>query len=139
MSMQEHEQEWQESQGQSAYQGGYGSYEIEQQKIHPYGPQQKQGYVFHILMIVISSLGFVFTVMTLIASAIVLRSADGSQPLIFGGVLGLVSSILAMLTCIAIFVLAIVFLAVAVARRRRAMSQNRARGKSLGSLGNLGW
>ena len=144
MSMQEFEQEEQEQPGQSTYQADYrGSYEAEQQKIHPDGGQ-RQGNALHIVAIVLSSLGFAFSVVGIVGSAIVLHAAqsiDGpaAHPeLIAGGVLGLVSSILALLVFVAIFVVAIVLLAIKSILRRGAGRMS-LHSRSIGSLGNLGW
>ncbi|HEX7736815.1 MAG TPA: hypothetical protein VF458_18360 [Ktedonobacteraceae bacterium] len=135
MNMQEFEQEGQEQQEQGSYGTGYvGRYEMEQQKIQPYGGP-RQGYAFQIVAIILSSLGFGFTLTALLASAIVLNSADGIQPLVVGGVLGLVGSILGMLVNIAIFVLTVVFLARSIAQRR-GLPRVSVRRKS---LGNPGW
>src|SRR5258707_10892826 len=148
MSMQEFEQEEQgQAPGQSEYRAGYmGSYETEQQKIHPYG-EQRQNSALHIVAIILSSIGFSFSIVGIVGSAIVLHFArnatglgdyskligDYSQ-LIAGGVLGLVSSIMATLVFLAIFVVAIVLLARRVALRR-GIGRASLRRRSLGNLG----
>jgi uncharacterized membrane protein YhaH (DUF805 family) len=143
MSMQEFEQEEQGQPVQSVYREGYtGDYEAEQQKIHPY-EGQRQGSALHIVAIVLSSIGFAFSVVGIVGSAIVLQVVQSRgdlmayPALIAGGVLGLVSSILAMLVFIAIFVVAIVLLARRIALRR-ASGRASSRRRNIGSLGNLG-
>ena|SRR5579883_2596370 len=144
MSMQEFEQEEQEKSEQGAYQVGYmGSYEAERQKIHPV-EGQGQGIALHIVAIVLSSLGFVFSILGVIGSALVLQAAQSGEnfeahpPLLAGGVLGLIGSLLTMLIFIAIFVVAIVLLARRIALRRGG-GHSASRSRSIGSLGNLGW
>ena len=141
MSMQEFEQEEQEKSEQSAYQANYmGSYEAERQKIHP-GEAQRQGIALHIVAIVLSSIGFVFSILGVVGAAIVLQTAqiggnaEAHPALIVGGVLGLVGSILAMLVFIAIFVVAVVLLARrSILRRGSGSISSRSR-----SFGCLGW
>ncbi len=144
MSMQEFEQEEREKPEQDAYQEGYmGSYEAERQKIHPV-EGQGQSSTLHILAIVLSSIGFVFSILGVVGSAMVLQAAQiridiQAQPsLIVGGVLGLAGSLLAMLVFIAIFVVAVVLLARRIALRRGA-GHIASRSRSIGGLGNLGW
>lgn len=144
MSMQEFEREEQEKSEQGAYRVGYvGSYEAERQKIHP-GEGQGQSSALHIVAIVLSSVGFVFSIPGVVGSAIVLQAAQSGigfqahPAIIAGGVLGLVSSILAMLVFIAIFIVAVVLLARRIALKRGA-GRNASRSRSIGSLGNLGW
>ena len=114
MRMQEPEQgqqsgqEWQTGQGYSGdsinYSAGYES----EQKIYPHG----------IFAIILSSIGFFLTVAGIVASAIVLQFANGRQVVLVGGVIGLLSSIGAMLMCVAIFVIAVVTLALRTRRVR---------------------
>jgi hypothetical protein len=127
MHMQEPEQwqpsrqEWQANQEYSEYQADYpGRYESEQQqKIYPQGERWLDGTALSILAIILSSIGFFLTVASIVASAIVLKYANGQQELLAGGVIGLVSSIIVMLVCVAIFVIAVVTLAIRARRVRR--------------------
>jgi uncharacterized iron-regulated membrane protein len=125
MRMQEPEQ-WQ-STGQegSASQeyGGYradytGRYESEQQqKIYPQEERGMRGTALVLLaMIILSSVGFFLTVAGIVGSAIVLKFANGQQAILAGGGIGLASSIIAMLVCIAIFVIGVVALAMRARR-----------------------
>lgn len=127
MRMQEPEQErqsgqeWQASQEYSGYRADYSeNYEPEQQqKIYPAEERRLYGKAFWIFSVVLSSIGFFLTVAGIVASAIVLKYANGHAELLAGGVIGLLSSIGAMLICIAIFVIAVIALALAAQRGRR--------------------
>ena len=121
MNMQEPEQwrpsgqEWQANQPYGEYRAEYpGRFEPEQQqKIYPQ-PESRQrgtGTMPGIVAILLSSLGFFVTLAGIVASAIVLKYANGQQALLAGGVIGLVSSILVLLMFVAIFVVAVVALA----------------------------
>jgi hypothetical protein len=129
MRMQEPEQ-WQSSQeysqGYNADSGHYSEeYESEQeQKIYPQKSRWLDGTVLAIFALIFSSIGFFLTVTGIVASAIVLQFGHTQQAVLVGGVLGLLSSIGAMLMCIAIFVFAVVTLAL---RARRARGQVRIR------------
>jgi hypothetical protein len=134
MRMQEPEQ-WQqpEQQGQSSkeYSQGYnadsGHYSEEyesEQKIYPQKSRWLDGTALAIFAIIFSSIGFFLTVTGIVASAIVLQFGHTQQAVLVGGVLGLLSSIGAMLMCIAIFVFAVVTLAL---RARRARGRVRIR------------
>src|SRR5258708_28412988 len=59
-----------------------------------------------------------FTVAGIVGSAIVLKYAHGQQEILAGGVIGLVSSIIVLLVCVAIFVIAVVALAIRTGRVR---------------------
>ena len=127
MRMQEPEQwqpsgqEWQTSQGYGEQRADYpGRYEPEQQqKIYPQGERSLHGNALWIIVMVLSSIGFALTVAGIVASAIVLKYANGQQMLLAGGVIGLISSIVVMLVCVAIFVITIVTLAVRIRAGRR--------------------
>lgn len=114
------EQKWQASEEYSGYHGDYsGSYESDQQqKIYP----TKQGHLsskaLWVVAIILSSIGFFLTVAGIVGSAIVLKYAHGHAELLAGGIIGLLSSIGAMLVCITIFVMAVVTLALTTQRRR---------------------
>jgi hypothetical protein len=127
MRMQEPEQErqsgqeWQANQEYSGYRADYsGNYQPDQQqKIYPTEERCLYSKAFWIFSVVLSSIGFFLTVAGIVASAIVLKFANGHAELLAGGVIGLVSSIGAMLICIAIFVIAVVALALAAQKGRR--------------------
>src|SRR6266851_7923604 len=112
-------QEWQTSQEYSGdsinYSGGYES----EQKIYPQEERWLNGTALGIFAIILSSIGFFLTVAGIVASAIVLQFANGRQAVLVGGVIGLLSSIGAMLICVAIFVIAVVVLALRARRIRR--------------------
>ena len=120
MRMQEPEQwqqsgqEWQANQEYGEYRADYsGKYEPEQkQKIYPQEERWLSGSALGIFAIILSSVGFFLTVAGIVASAIVLKYAHGQQALLAGGVIGLLSSIGAMLMCVAIFVVSVVVLAI---------------------------
>lgn len=123
MQMQEPEQrqqsrtEWQSSQEYSAYETGYSRAEEpkQQEKIYPQTQQRLQK-VLWILTVTLSSIGFFFTVAGIVASSLVLEYANEQRALLAGGIIGLISSIIATLVCILIFVTAVVALA---GRRKR--------------------
>ena len=124
MRMQEPEQ-WQTSQeyseGYSVDSGHYsGEYESEQeQKIYPQKSRWLDGTALAIFAIIFSSIGFFLTVAGIVASAIVLQFGHAQQAVLAGGIIGLLSSIGAMLMCIAIFVIAVVTLALRSRKVRR--------------------
>ena len=130
MRMQEPEQ-WQqpEQQRQSSqeYSKGYSAdsdyseeYESEQeQKIYPQNSRWLDGTALAIFAIIFSSIGFFLTVAGIVASAIVLQFGHAQEAVLAGGIIGLLSSIGVMLMCIAIFVLAVVTLALRSRRVRR--------------------
>lgn len=123
MDMQEPErgqqsgQEWQASQPYGEYRAEYpGRYEPEpeqQQKIYPQAESEQRGAgtFLGIVAVLLSSLGFFITLAGIVGSAVVLKFANGQQALVAGGAIGLVSSILALLVFVAIFVVAVVALA----------------------------
>jgi hypothetical protein len=124
MRMQEPEQ-WQTNQ---EYSQGYSAdstqdsagYESEQeQKIYPQKSRWLDGTALAIFAIIFSSIGFFFTVAGVVASAIVLQFGHAQQAVLAGGIIGLISSIVAMLMCIGIFVIAVVTLALRSRRVRR--------------------
>ena len=130
MRMQEPEQ-WQqpEQQRQSSqeYSKGYSAdsdyseeYESEQeQKIYPQNSRWLDGTALAIFAIIFSSIGFFLTVAGIVASAIVLQFGHAQEAVLAGGIIELSSSIGAMLMCIAIFVFAVVTLALRARRVRR--------------------
>jgi hypothetical protein len=132
MQMQEPEQ-WQQSgqasQEDSEYRAGYaenvqyaGGFESEQQqKIYPQEERWLNGTAFSIFAIILSSIGFFLAVAGIVGSSIVLEYVNGQQAILAGGVIGLVSSILGVLVCIGIFVIAVVTLAQRVRSVRRRM------------------
>ena len=123
MRMQEPEQ-WQSSQeyseGYSADSGHYSEeFESEQeQKIYPQKSRWLDGTALVIFAIIFSSIGFFLTVAGIVASSIVLQFGQAQQAILAGGLIGLLSSIGAMLMCIAIFVIAVVTLALRARRVR---------------------
>jgi hypothetical protein len=127
MRMQEPEQgqpsgqEWQASQEYGEYRADYpGRYESEQQqKIYPQEERRLGATVLGIVAILLSSVGFFLAVAGIVGSAIVLKYANGQQQTLAGGAIGLASSIIVMLIFIAIFVIAVVTLALQAVRARR--------------------
>jgi hypothetical protein len=122
---QQPDQQWQSSQ---EYNDGYNTdsvgysedYESEQeQKIYPQKSRWLNGTALAIFAIIFSSIGFFLTVAGIVASAIVLQFGHAQQAVLAGGIIGLLSSIGAMLMCIAIFVFAVVTLALRSRRVRR--------------------
>jgi len=118
------EQQWQSSQeyseGSSANSVDYSEeYESEQeQKIYPQKSRWLDGIALAIFAIIFSSIGFFLTVAGIVASAIVLQFGYRQQAVLAGGIIGLLSSIGAMLMCLAIFVIAVVTLALRARRVR---------------------
>ncbi len=80
------EQEWQTNQEYSGYHADNpGSYESgQQQKIYPTQERGFYGKVILIFSVVLSSIGFFLTVAGIVASAIVLKYANGQAPLVAG-------------------------------------------------------
>jgi hypothetical protein len=121
---QQHEQQWQPgleySEGYKADSVHYSEeYESEQeQKIYPHKSRWLDGTALAIFAIIFSSIGFFLTVAGIVASAIVLQYGHELQAVLIGGLIGLLSSIGAMLMCIAIFVIAVVTLALRSRRVR---------------------
>ncbi len=139
MRMQEPEQqqpfgqEWQTSQEYKGYSAQYpGRYEPEQQgysvggdgddsqqqKIYPQEMLSPRTKMLGILGIAFSAIGFFATLAGIIVSSIVLSHAEGQVAMQVGGVIGLVGSIVVMLVCIAIYVIAVVALTRRRIRRR---------------------
>jgi len=118
---QQSEQEWQTSQGYSGNSIQYlEGFESEQeQKIYPQEQRWLNGTALGIFAIILSSIGFFLTVAGIVASAIVLQFGHGLQAVLVGGIIGLLSSIGAMLMCVAIFVISVVVLALRARRVRR--------------------
>ena len=116
-------QEWQPGQGYSGDSVSYlaGNESEQEQKIYPQNARWLDGTALAIFAIIFSSIGFFLTVAGIVASAIVLQFAHEQQAVLVGGVIGLLSSIGAMLICIAIFVIAVVTLALRTRRVRRRM------------------
>src|SRR6266446_8501993 len=101
MQMQEPEQqsgsEWQTNQEYNEYQVGYLRMDElkQQEKIYP---QQSLYKALWMITVILSSIGFLFTVAGIIASAMILKYANGQAELLAGGVIGLISSIMALLS-----------------------------------------
>jgi hypothetical protein len=130
MRMQEPEQ-WQQPEQQrqtsQEYSEGYSAdsvhyaveYESEQeQKIYPQKSRWLDGTALAIFAIIFSSIGFFLSVAGIVASAIVLQFGHAQKAVLAGGIIGLLSSIGAMLLCVAIFVFAVVTLALRARRAR---------------------
>jgi hypothetical protein len=119
MQMQEPEQ-WQTNPQYNEYQAGYSRVDgpKQQEKVYPQ-TQQSLHKALWILTVTLSSIGFFFTVAGIVASAIVLKYANEQAALLAGGVIGLISSIVAMLMCVLIFVMAVVALAGRIKREHR--------------------
>ena len=123
MRMQEpEEQQWQANQEYGAYRAddSWGLPPEQAQKIHPREESGLHGRILAIFAVILSSLGFFFTVAGIVASALVLQAANGNQAeVLAGGGIALASSILGMLVFVAIFVIAVVTLAGRAGRIRR--------------------
>jgi hypothetical protein len=122
---QQPDQQWQSSQ---EYSDGYNTDSVgysednaseQEQKIYPQKSRWLDGTALAIFAIIFSSIGFFLTVAGIVASAIVLQFGHEQQAVLAGGIIGLLSSIGAMLMCIAIFVFAVVTLALRSRRVRR--------------------
>ena len=113
-------QEWQANQEYGQYRADYpGRYESEQ-KIYPQEERGMRGTALVLLVVILlSSVGFFLTVAGIVGSAIVLKFANGQQAVLAGGGIGLASSIIVMLVCIAIFVIGVVALAIRTGRAGR--------------------
>jgi hypothetical protein len=119
---QQPEQQWQTSQeyseGYSADSGHYSEEYESEQKIYPQKSRWLDGTALAIFAILFSSIGFFLTVAGIVASAIVLQFGYAQQAILVGGIISLLSSIGAMLMCVAIFVFAVVTLALRARRGR---------------------
>jgi hypothetical protein len=128
MQMQEPEQVEQSEQASQGYSGERGNYSEgyesdREQKIYPQKARWLDGTALAIFAIIFSAIGFFLTIAGIVASAIVLQFVHGRHMMLVGGLIGLFSSIGAMLICVAIFVIAVVTLALRTRRagRRRRM------------------
>jgi hypothetical protein len=92
--------------------------DYQEQKIHPQETVSSHRTVRSTTAIILSSIGFFLTLAGIILSAIALQFANGQQTMLQAGVIGLVSSIVVMLVCIAIFVIAVVTLVTRLRRER---------------------
>lgn len=108
-----------EADQQQAYEAGLVANDYQDQKIYPQARQSQRGKVLATLGIIFSSIGFFVTLAGIIISSLVLQFSDGRHTWQLGGGIGLTASILAMLICIAIFVLSIVWLALRSIRAHR--------------------
>lgn len=133
MRMQEPEQ-WdqpeQQRQSNQEYSKGYAGDRVDyteeyatdqEQKIYPQRSRWLNGTSMAIFAIICSSIGFFLTVAGIVASSLVLQYGHAQQAVLVGGIIGLLSSIGAMLMCIAIFVFAVVTLALRARRVRGRM------------------
>jgi hypothetical protein len=105
------------SANQADYSEAYGT--GQEQKIYPQTSRWLDGTALAIFTIIFSSIGFFLTVAGIVASAIVLQYGHTQEAVLAGGIIGLLSSIGAMLMCIGIFVFAVVTLALRARRHHR--------------------
>src|SRR5579859_1284630 len=130
---QQSDQEWQANQPYGGYRAEEpGRYEPEpeqQQKIYPQDESRQRGAgtLLGIVAILLSAPGFFFTVAGIVGSAIALKFSNGQQAVVVGGVIGLISSILALLMFVAIFVVAIIALTRPLVLRGMRRSRGRIR------------
>ncbi len=89
------------------------------QKIYPQEELSLRSKALGIIAIILSSIGFFLTVAGFVLSSIVLNYANGREDRLAEGMIGLVSSIVVMLVCVAIFIIAVVALAIRANRARR--------------------
>jgi hypothetical protein len=108
----------QTTQDYSDYQAGYAIEDRphQQQKIYP-STQHKLHKALWIITLILSSIGFFFTIAGIVVSALVLE--PGREAMLAGRVVGLISSIVACLICVAIFVITVIVLAGQTKRPKR--------------------
>jgi uncharacterized protein YhaN len=90
----------------------------QEQKIYPQEQVSSRRNARSTIAIVLSSIGFFLALAGIILSAIALQFANGKQAMLQAGAIGLVSSIVVMLACIAIFVIAVISLVMRLRRER---------------------
>lgn len=107
---QQSDQEWQTSQDYSKERADYpGWYESERsQKIHSQEEQWQGNAPLGTYAIILAIMGFFFALIGIVASALVLAYGNGQQIVLAGGIVGLLSSIMVMLSCIAYFATAVI-------------------------------
>ena len=79
----------------------------QEQKIYPQEQVSSRRTARSAFAIILSSIGFFLALAGIIFSSFALQFANGQQAMLQAGVIGLVSSIVVMLVCIAIFVIAV--------------------------------
>ncbi len=92
--------------------------DYQEQKIYPQEQVSSQRNARSAIGIMLSSIGFFLALAGIILSAFALQFANGKLAMLQAGVIGLVSSIVVMLTCIAVFVVAVVTLVMRLRRER---------------------
>lgn len=126
---QQQKQEYEQQQGyespsyQAGYSNDYAAYA--QEKIDPRQKRKQRSKVPFILLIIFSSIGFGLSVTGIVLSSLALQHARQYEASMTPGVIGLVSSIIVMVACILLFVLAVVVLSLRAGRaamRRRYMT-----------------
>lgn len=90
----------------------------QEQKIYPQEQVSSRRNARSTIAIILSSIGFFLALTGIILSSFALQFANGQQAMLQAGVIGLVSSIVIMLACIAIFVIAVITLVVRLRRER---------------------
>jgi uncharacterized protein YhaN len=90
----------------------------QEQKIYPQEQVSSRRTARSTIAIILASLGFFLALAGIILSSFALQFANGQQAMLQAGVIGLVSSIVIMLACIAIFVIAVITLVVRLRRER---------------------
>ncbi len=92
--------------------------DYQEQKIYPQEQVSSRKTARSTIAIILSSFGFFLALAGIIFSSFALQFANGQQAMLQAGVIGLVSSIVVMLVCIAIFVIALVTLVMRLRRER---------------------
>ena len=90
----------------------------QEQKIFPQEQVSSRRNARSTIAIILSSIGFFLALAGIILSSFALQFANGQQAMLQVGVIGLVSSIVVMLACIVIFVIAVITLAMRLRRER---------------------
>src|SRR6266571_2291969 len=92
--------------------------EGQEQKIFPQEQVSSRRTARSATAIILASIGFFLALAGIILSSFALQFANGQQAMLQAGVIGLVSSIVVMLMCIAIFVIAVITLVMRLRRER---------------------
>ncbi len=90
----------------------------QEQKIFPQEQVSSRRTARSATAIILASIGFFLALAGIILSSFALQFANGQQAMLQAGVIGLVSSIVVMLMCIAIFVIAVITLVMRLRRER---------------------
>jgi len=91
----------------------------QEQKIYPQEQVSSRRTARSTIAIILASLGFFLALAGIILSSFALQFANGQQAMLQVGVIGLVSSIVVLLVCVAFWVIAVVTLAIRTSRARR--------------------